>query len=243
VPRRKAFVLLTALYPVTFAFCALPIALPLIDHIDTALHVSRLDPFIRANWWDWQWSWIAFCGPPGRYIVGAVLGFAMMKFDNELGIRLGHGMQYRGQLVHEPHLRFAVVVSLLGLIAIFSAVLAALDVRTILRGETNFEAKRRSGAIRGGQADAYICFPGRATSSPEKDNKEKGRGPKQAERNPTTAEAVHGRVIPVTHDPRPFDLGRRQNWANFKRGRIFPDPPGAAYEWARLNPDLLRKAR
>ncbi|EFI27369.1 hypothetical protein CC1G_14842 [Coprinopsis cinerea okayama7 len=87
IQRQKAFLFLLLLFPVVFFVGVAPVAETLMGHVDSALLVSYMDPFLQKYWWDRPYSWVILAGPFGRYIVGIVLGYAKLN-----GERRGEGL-------------------------------------------------------------------------------------------------------------------------------------------------------
>ena len=73
----------------------------------------------KRYWWDWPGSWVVIGGPPGRWIVGTILGFLLIWNERELD-----GPSYPGQMIEEPHFRVVAIAFLCAAIADFSAVSA-----------------------------------------------------------------------------------------------------------------------
>ncbi|KAG2011662.1 palmitoyltransferase PFA4 [Coprinopsis cinerea AmutBmut pab1-1] len=213
IQRQKAFLLLLLLFPVVFFVGVAPVAQTLMGHVDSALLVSYMDPFLQKYWWDRPYSWVILAGPFGRYIVGIVLGYAKLN-----GERRGEVRAYAGQWIEEPFLRVVFACALLLLLATFSLGLAVMTLRSILQGTTSYEDLKRSGRVRKGYTAEHVCIP--------------EVGP--SERDPL--------VVPVPPKRRLYDLGRAQNWRLFWRSQFFPTV-SPVYTWPKLNPDVLREAR
>lgn len=94
-----------------------------LQHVQHALFVSHEDPWARQYWWDQWYSWIFVGGPPGRWFMGAILGFkASKRYARNAG--LPQGALLDGTFVDQPHARLVLIVaagSLLGAFALVSA--------------------------------------------------------------------------------------------------------------------------
>ncbi len=113
----KAFLFLLYATPTTLVIACLPFVPLLWQHMITALGVSQRDDWARGVWWDWPWSWIVISGPPGRWVVGTVLGFHILEQQ-----RTGTVAE-SGDTIAQPNLTvflFVVFGCLLALFAIVS---------------------------------------------------------------------------------------------------------------------------
>lgn len=67
-----------------------------------ALSASQQNEWIRSNWWDKWYSWLFFGGPPGRWIVGTVLGVRDLQAresaarSQEIGYHPGDNVAFVG---------------------------------------------------------------------------------------------------------------------------------------------------
>ncbi|KAJ3508970.1 hypothetical protein NMY22_g16448 [Coprinellus aureogranulatus] len=150
IPRLKAFLLLVSLFPLTFAVVTFPVRHILYSHILLALETSQSTPLIKRYWWDWPGSWVIIAGPPGRWIVGTILGFVWLGLqrDNE-------APWYTGKLVEGPHFRIISLFGIFLVFALFAAGLGLLTMFTALRGSTTFESLGISGQKR----TDLVCIP------------------------------------------------------------------------------------
>lgn len=115
--RLKAFMLLLYLVPLTFLVATLPIGQVLLGHVMCALKASKDDKWASYVWWNWWGSWILCAGPFGRWIVGTILGYAVIKGTNE-----SPSPTLPGQLIEEPHLRVLITAFFVSLLSIFAVV-------------------------------------------------------------------------------------------------------------------------
>jgi hypothetical protein len=114
--RVKPFLLLLGLTAFTVPTVLLPIRHELARHVCSALAASRADAFARAYWWDGWWSWIFVGGPPGRWIVGTMLGFRILRRGR------GETAWFDGSFIVLPHMRLALLVGAASLLCVFTLV-------------------------------------------------------------------------------------------------------------------------
>lgn len=119
-PRLKAFLLLLVVFPLAFSVAIAPIRHVLLSHIYQALRESQNNTMTKRYWWDWPGSWVVIGGPPGRWIVGTILGFWLIQMERVPGAR----SSYPRQIIEEPHFRVVAIAFLCAAIAVFSAVSA-----------------------------------------------------------------------------------------------------------------------
>lgn len=113
----KAFVYLLCLLPVTFLIAVLPIGRILIVNALLALEASKQNEWVNQVWWDWWGSWIICAGPFGRWIVGTIFGYILLKENHRRESPTLHG-----HLVEEPHLRVFITAGIVLLLSVFSVV-------------------------------------------------------------------------------------------------------------------------
>ena len=114
--RMKAFLTLLALTSVTVPLASLPVLPILKSHVVAALAASHADTWITNVWWDRPYSWILCGGPPGRWIVGILLGF------RELRARRTPTPWLSGSVIAQPHTRVVILVGAAALLWIFAIV-------------------------------------------------------------------------------------------------------------------------
>ncbi|KAH9024605.1 DHHC palmitoyltransferase-domain-containing protein [Lactarius hengduanensis] len=102
--RMKAFLTLLAVTSVTVPLASLPILPVLKSHVVAALAVSHADTWITDVWWDRPYSWILCGGPPGRWIVGTLLGFHVLR------VRRVPEPWLSGSVIVQPHARIVILV-------------------------------------------------------------------------------------------------------------------------------------
>jgi palmitoyltransferase len=178
--RIKSFLALLYIAPTTFFIAVLPILRLMASHIYLALEVSQADPWARRVWWDWFGSWIFLGGPIGRWVVGTILGFRILKADrNEIK---GH---LPGHVVEQPHLRIIVVAGFGSILCLFAMVtltlfihhhqsryciqgLAVLITWNVLRGQTSLDTYRPSRRTLNSSKpyDTLVCIPGQESAAP-----------------------------------------------------------------------------
>lgn len=117
IGRLKAFLTLLSLTSVTVPLASLPLLPILRTHVIAALATSHADTWATDVWWNRWYSWILCGGPPGRWVVGTLLGFRMLR-----GQRTPEPLQFSGSLVAQPHARVVVLVGIATLIWLFAIV-------------------------------------------------------------------------------------------------------------------------
>jgi palmitoyltransferase len=115
--RIKTFLALLYVAPTTLLIAVLPILQPTANNINLALAVSQADPWAKRVWWDWLGSWVFVGGPFGRWVVGTILGFRILKAN-----RHEFGEQPPGRVVEQPHLRIVVVAGIGSMLCLFAMV-------------------------------------------------------------------------------------------------------------------------
>lgn len=114
--RMKAFLALLAVTSVTVPLASLPILGVLKSHVVAALAASHADTWVTDVWWDRPYSWVVCGGPPGRWIVGTLLGFRVLR------ARRVPQPWLSGSVIAQPHARLVVLVGFAALLWIFSVV-------------------------------------------------------------------------------------------------------------------------
>lgn len=211
--RRKAFLLLLTLFSLIFAVGVAPIAGTLISHISKAMLVSYLDANDRANWWDWPWSWIICCGPFGRYIIGAILGFRILKRERAPDVP-----REAGDLITQPYLRVVATAFPLLLLAVFCMFLALLVRAQIGKGITKYEFLKEAGQVKNVAPEFFV------------------RVPSEELHGQIMTTAVPSKV-------RLYDQGRAKNWKTFWSLPLLPPEDNGPYVWPKLNPAVLIEVR
>ena len=117
--RLKAFLALLALTSVTVPLASLPVLSILRAHVIAALAASHADPWVTAVWWSRVYSWIFCGGPAGRWVVGTLLGFRVLR---EQRIPEPEPSWLSGSLVAQPHARVLVLVGAGTLLWLFAVV-------------------------------------------------------------------------------------------------------------------------
>jgi hypothetical protein len=117
----KTFLALLYIAPTTLFIAVLPVLRPMANHIRLALSVSQADPWTRRVWWDWLGSWVFVGGPFGRWVIGTILGFRILKANlNELDPKSP------GCIVEQPHLRIIVVAGFGSMLCLFAMVIPSV---------------------------------------------------------------------------------------------------------------------
>jgi len=128
----KEFLYLLFLVPLVFLLGIAPVASLLYSHAKLAYDISMADPWITDVWWSWYASWIVFCGPLGRPIIGTLLGYRVLK-----GSRIPSSGY--GQMLEQPHMRVAIVALIALLMSIFAMGLGLSTLHNLLQGRTTLE--------------------------------------------------------------------------------------------------------
>ncbi|KAF9480499.1 hypothetical protein BDN70DRAFT_607636 [Pholiota conissans] len=151
----KGFCCMLFLLPVAFTVAALPIFKILLVHISSALDTSRRNEWANQIWWDWPGSWILCAGPFGRWVVGTILGFVIIKIDRQ---KSREDLLEPGYLIEEPHLRLILTVGFAMLLSLFTIFLLINSLKMVLQGVTTLETLR--------PPTIFVCIPrGSAESS------------------------------------------------------------------------------
>jgi hypothetical protein len=82
-----------------------------------ALTASHADAWATAVWWNRLYSWIFCGGPAGRWVVGTLLGFRVLREH-----RVPEPSWLSGSLVAQPHARVVVLVGIAALLWLFAVV-------------------------------------------------------------------------------------------------------------------------
>ncbi|KAH9058921.1 DHHC palmitoyltransferase-domain-containing protein, partial [Lactarius deliciosus] len=157
--RMKAFLTLLAVTSVTVPLASLPILPALKNHVVAALAVSHADTWITDMWWDRPYSWILCGGPPGRWVVGTLLGFRVLRAQRVPEPWLS------GSVIAQPHARIVVLVGAAALLWIFSVSMTVAVARDITRGLTTLDGIRVRVPRRGnpwncpGSRDSHLVHP------------------------------------------------------------------------------------
>ncbi|KAF9054447.1 DHHC palmitoyltransferase-domain-containing protein [Panaeolus papilionaceus] len=151
--RLKAFIALALLVPLAYIVAVLPVVGTLKRHMWHAFEVSRQDPWAQESWWDWPGSWIIIAGPPGRWIIGTVIGYILLNSQRST-LPVGHG-----RLLELPYLRVILTAALAFIFSVFALILAFFYLRRVSQGLLTFESTRMSA-----RKPRYICIP--ASSPP-----------------------------------------------------------------------------
>ncbi|KIM90581.1 hypothetical protein PILCRDRAFT_812340 [Piloderma croceum F 1598] len=223
--RIKAFLALLYVAPVTFFIAVLPILRQMANHIRLALSVSQADPWTKRVWWNWLGSWVFVGGPFGRWAVGTILGFRVLKSNR-------HEIEehFPGSIVEQPHLRTIVVAGFGSMLCLFAMGLAALITWNVLRGQTSLDTYRPSQrkANPGKPYDTLVCIPDQAVVA-------------QSRLQPDTLTV--SRVFP---GERLYDLGWSRNLKRVACQSLFWDRiprQNNVYSWPKLNPLILDRIR
>ncbi|KAF6761560.1 DHHC palmitoyltransferase-domain-containing protein [Ephemerocybe angulata] len=216
LPRLKAFLLLLTTFALAFILAVAPTGYILTSHVKTAIMVSQQNTLTQKYWWDWPGSWFVIAGPPGRWIVGAILGFWLIQSD-----RAPDAPTYPGQMIEEPHFRVVAVIFFFLLFSAFAVGLGVMTAATALRGSTTFEGLGISSQRR----SDLVCIPSQATTSRDG--------------------LLEDRVTVFSPDgnERLYNLGLAANFTSLWRRPLFPGAPPEHFSWSKLNPRMVRRMR
>ena len=113
----KTFLALLALTSITVPLAILPVVSILRAHVIAALAASRADPWATAVWWSRIYSWIFCGGPAGRWVIGTLLGFRVLREQ-----RISEPSWLSGSLVAQPHARVVILAGGATLLWLFAVV-------------------------------------------------------------------------------------------------------------------------
>ncbi|EJD07382.1 uncharacterized protein FOMMEDRAFT_73168 [Fomitiporia mediterranea MF3/22] len=211
-----AFILVLILTPILFLISVFPIMPLLWGRIMQGLALSRKTTWIKEMWWNRWYSWLLIGGPPGRWVVGTLLGV----WELQIGEKEFSNLEDPGIAIAKPGITPLVTVAFAMLLSIFTSAMAFSAMRNITLGRTTVESyiSSRPSSFVDHRNSRFLCVP---TSSKERS------------------------IRPICPDERLYDLGWRENWRNFflqvKRNGIF----GAEekFIWPKINPIILQKCR
>ncbi|KAH8116255.1 DHHC palmitoyltransferase-domain-containing protein [Phellopilus nigrolimitatus] len=210
------FLLLLSLIPILVVTAVSPIIPLLCNRIIQALHVSRRSQWITKNWWDRWYSWYFVGGPPGRWIIGILLGvWELRESEADSG-----DLEHFGYEIASPGVALLVTIGFASLLAIFACVMLVSTLRNIFLGRTSVESYVFSDDDKpvDKRTSRYLCIP---SSSSE--------GQK---------------VFELLPGERLYDLGWKENWRSFTKKGIFSSAESTeAFAWPKINPDVLRRCQ
>ncbi|KAI0035336.1 DHHC palmitoyltransferase-domain-containing protein, partial [Vararia minispora EC-137] len=210
--RMKTFLLLLYLTPATVPLVIFPIRHELLEHVHAALAASRADPHLCQMWWDKWYSWVFFGGPPGRWIVGTILGFRSLDRSTPSDAMWAW---LDGSLIARPHLGVSLLAAASSLLGGFALTMAIVTTCGVLQGQTALDTIRV--LTMGHSTGRFITLPSRGTlpngASSAVDILPSG----------TASVGVAGKyTFAVLSGERLYDLGWRKNWARIWRSPWFP---------------------
>jgi hypothetical protein len=126
--RLKVFLSLLVLTSVTVPLASLPILPVLRTHVVAALTASYADAWATDIWWNHLYSWIFCGGPAGRWVVGTLLGFRVLRER-----RITEPSWFSGSVVAQPHARVVILVGIATLIWLFAIVRNFFRCRAIIQ--------------------------------------------------------------------------------------------------------------
>ncbi|KAF8261643.1 DHHC palmitoyltransferase-domain-containing protein [Lactarius quietus] len=217
--RIKAFLVLLAVTSVTVPLASLPILPVLKSHVATALAASHADTWITDVWWNRPYSWVLCGGPPGRWVVGTLLGFRVLR------ARRYPEPWLSGSIIAQPHARVVILVGAAALLWIFSVSMTVAVSRDITRGLTTLDSirvrvPRRGNAVRK-TAGRFVCIPYSckpivsSANASAIDVTSSG-----AQWNSPETRNFYS-IYPVLAEERVYDLGWRENWRRLLKQPLF----------------------
>ncbi|KIJ55263.1 hypothetical protein M422DRAFT_63391 [Sphaerobolus stellatus SS14] len=225
----KEFILLLAIIPPTLVTLSCPILPLLSSQASLALEESYNSSWAHWVWWEKWYSWIAVAGPPGRWIVGTVIGYWLLDAEQ---------CDSLGCMLQNPHARVLLTVIFALILAIFSLGLGLATAWRIHRGETTVErARTRLGA------STYIVINDIVLSA-STTAVSTASSPSVSQVFPTSVETPEIKVMELLRYERPYDLGPSENWKQFWRLSLFVRRDGAVKKdvlGPRLNPKVLER--
>ena len=115
IEARKGFLVFLALTSVMVPWAIIGLWGALSSHILNALSASKIDPHACRVWWDNWYSWVVVGGPPGRWVVGLILGLRITR-------RPSSGVHRLGDMVRYPSVTLVVIAGSGMLFALFTTV-------------------------------------------------------------------------------------------------------------------------
>ena len=79
-----SFLIVMLFTPILVAVALYPVYSVLIARVSSALYISQRTVWIREIWWDKWYSWLFIGGPPGRWVVGTVLGVKELQMNEDI---------------------------------------------------------------------------------------------------------------------------------------------------------------
>jgi len=233
----KAFLTLLAVTSVTVPLASLPVLPILKSHVVAALAASHADTWITDVWWDRPYSWVLCGGPPGRWIVGTLLGFRVLR------ARRIPEPWLSGSVIAQPHARVVILVGAAALLWIFSVSMTVAIARDVTRGLTTLDSLRFTVPRRGNAArrtaGRFVCIPysSRPISSANSSAIHTTSGARWNTPGPRNAHCVY----PVLAEERVYDLGWRENWRRLLKQPLFDNTQHRVYNWPKMNPAIIQR--
>ncbi|KAH8979486.1 DHHC palmitoyltransferase-domain-containing protein [Lactarius hatsudake] len=221
-------------------YLLLPILPVLKNHVVTALAVSHADSWITDVWWDRPYSWILCGGPPGRWIVGTLLGFRVLRAQRVPEPWLS------GSVIAQPHARIVILVGAAALLWIFLLCSMAVAVaRDVTRGLTTLDGIRVRVPRRGNPVrkttGRFVCIP-YSCNQISFANASAIHTTSGAQWNCPGSRNSHV-VHPVLTGERVYDLGWRENWRRLLKQPLFDNGTQhhGVYKWPKMNPAMIQR--
>ncbi|KAI0287819.1 DHHC palmitoyltransferase-domain-containing protein, partial [Russula brevipes] len=236
--RLKAFLALLTLTSVTVPLAALPLFPILKAHIVAALAASHADGWTTDVWWTRPYSWILCGGPPGRWAVGTLLGFRVLREQ-----RIPELSWFTGSLVAQPHARVVVLVGAATLSWLFAVSMTVAIAVDVTKGQTTLDGlgfrRTQPGNATRTTTGRFVCVPYSNALAPL-----------------ANTSALHLEI-----NERIYDLGWRENWRQvyaqpllnhgtpsqgsvslfFFLRLLFSLSLCSVFKWPKMNPAMIRR--
>ncbi|VDB99888.1 unnamed protein product [Peniophora sp. CBMAI 1063] len=240
ISRMKAFLALLYFTALMVPLAIWPIRKKIVQHVSHALFVSHEDPWARQYWWDQWYSWIFIGGPPGRWFVGAILGFrASKRYSKNIG--MFEGSPIDGSFIEEPHARLVIIAAAGSLLGAFAFVMAIVTTRDLLKGQTALDSIRAR-VRKGPRYGKFVTIPGQ--TSPQNRGAASGVDVIAPQCIPPSS-PLAPRTYQIPMNERLYDLGWKENWRRVWRSPLFPSssvqPLQQTYPWPKLNTVVLKR--
>jgi hypothetical protein len=230
---------LLALTSVTVPLASLPLLPILRTHVIAALAASHADPWATAVWWNRPYSWIFCGGPPGRWVVGTLLGFRVLREQ-----RIPEPSWLSGSLVTQPHARMVILVGAATLLWLFAVAMTIVVAVGVTRSQTTLDsACTRSGNTARTITNRFVCIP-------YSDTPDSFGSTSAVQWTPATPGDRHEphnthRTHPILITERVYDLGWRENWRRVMAQPLFDHgmPCQGVYKWPKMNPTVIRRMK
>ncbi|KAI0046986.1 hypothetical protein FA95DRAFT_1519545 [Auriscalpium vulgare] len=230
--RLKAFLALLYVTAVTVPLAVAPVLKPMLHHAAHALEASQTDEWARRVWWDRWYSWVGYGGPPGRWFVGMLLGYRVLKEQRPESSRW-----FTGEMIAQPHARLALIVAGGMLLALFATIMAVVATRDVLRGQTTLDTVRLRRPTKSRPTGRFVCIPASVEVMSGS-----ASGVDHRSTDALTKSDTPLPIFAVLPGERVYDLGWRENWRRAMSAPLFGGrETRSEYEWPKINPTVLKR--